>query len=267
MSWFNDHKRQIFLVTGITCSVATPIVTAYCTKKAMDAVDKKGVKDKKDVAKVVAPYAIAPLALTALGTATSVLSYNESGRALSAASTATAALTSLTTTSKIYDDIVKEVVGDKKHSEIEKKVLEKVADAPAKDYVKNPNIEVKADGDKLTILGPTEIVCETGHGDVVFREKWSNQLIRTSWEQIRTVVNDLNARINDGYDVTVNDLLIKLGANVAELGDAYYFPNGIKYMADDDHLYTRDKSNQPLGILEFAMGRGPVPVNKPLARL
>lgn len=267
MSWFNDHKRQIFLVTGITCSVATPIVTAYCTKKAMDAVDKKGVKDKKDVAKVVAPYAIAPLALTALGTATSVLSYNESGRALSAASTATAALTSLTTTSKIYDDIVKEVVGDKKHSEIEKKVLDKVADMPAVVKLKDETPVVVQQDDEIKVLPRNRIVIDTGHGDVVFMEKWSNQLIRTSWEQIRTVINDLNARINDGYDVTVNDLLRKLGARDAELGDAYYFPNGIKYLADDEHLYTRDENNQPLGILEFAFGRNPVPVNKPLARL
>ena len=265
MSWWNSHKRQVYTVVAITMSVSTPIVTAYCTKKAMDKVNEKGVTSKKDIAKTVAPYAIAPIATTVLGTTAGILAYNEGTKALTTASTAISAITA---SNKIYDDIVKDVVGEKKHKEIEKKVVEAISEAPAKAAVKSKEIGVISNDDgEFQVVGPTSIVCDTGHGDVVFREKWSNQLIRTSWDHIRSVCNDLNALKNDGYDITVNNLLLKLGARTCELGDAYYFPNGIKYMADDEHLYTRDDKNQPLGILEFAMGYNPVPANKVLATI
>lgn len=269
MAWILDHKRQIFQGVVIGCSIATPILTVYCTKKAIDKVNEKGVTSRKDIAKTVLPYAIAPVTTTVIGTVASCFVYNEGTKALNLASTTGSALTALTATNKIYDEVVKEVAGDKKYGEIQKKVLDKIADTPAKDKIKDAKVEIVEDEDKLTILGPTEIVCDTGKGDVLFREKWSNQLIRTSWEAIRKDINDLLELKNDrGFDITVNDLLIKLGANSTELGDMYYFPNGIKYIADDEHLYTRDpKTNGPLGILEFAMGYNPVPVTKPLARI
>ena len=269
MSWLKDHKRQILQGVVVGCSIATPILTVYCTKKAIDKVNEEGIKDKKEIAKKCLPYAIPPLITTAAGTVASCFVYNEGTKALNLASTTGSALTALNATNKIYDEVVKEVAGEKKYTEIQKKIVEKVADAPAKDKIKHPDIKIVEGDDEIKILGPTEIVSMTGKGDVIFREKWSNQLIQTSWEAIRKDINDLMELKNDrGLDITVNDLLVKLGGNPTELGDAYYFPNGIKYMADDDHLYTRDpKTNGPLGILEFAMGYAPVPVTKPLARI
>lgn len=270
MSWLKNHKRELLQGVVIGCSIATPILTVYCTKKAIDKVNEEGIKDKKEIAKKCLPYAIPPLITTIAGTTASCFVYNEGTKALNLASTTGSALTALNATNKIYDEVVKEVAGEKKYGEIQKKVVEKIAntDSPAIDKLKDDTpVCVLQDDDTVKVIPRNEVVIDTGHGDVIFREKWSNQLIRTSWEHIRTVINDLNARINDGYDVTVNDLLLGLGATRAELGDAYYFPNGIKYMADDEHLYTRDANNQPLGILEFAMGKNPVPVNKVLARL
>ena len=275
-TWWDENKRKVYQGIAITMSLTTPVVTVVVTKKALDKVKEKGVKGKKEIAKTVAPYAIIPATMTLVGTGASILAYNEGTKALALASTASSALASLTTSNKIYDEVVKEIAGDTKYKEIAQKYVEKVEkDNPAsptisetlKKRIDNGEVDVKKKDDTLIISLPTADVVETGTGSTMFKERWSNQRFLSDWEFIRSVVNDLNERINSGYDVTVNDLLMRLRIDKAELGDAYYFPNGIKYIADNDHLYTRNDNNQPLGILEFAVGYSPVPVKKPLARI
>ena len=54
-------------ILGIIITIATPVVTAYCTKKCIDKLEKeKKYKhlDKKEVIKKAAPYFIAPTLLT-----------------------------------------------------------------------------------------------------------------------------------------------------------------------------------------------------------
>lgn len=274
MSDSSEQRRKILTGIAIGCSIAAPVVTVYCTKKGLEKLATMKDSNKTDKLIAMIPYAAGPVALAVTGSVCSALAYNEGSQAIAAVSTAASTtISGLMSTARDYDELVKEAVGEKKYKEIQGKYLDKVAEAPAKDCVKNPDVEIIQDTpDVLKIVGPTEQIVDTGNGDVVFKEKWSNQKIRTSWDAIRAAVNDLNERINGerrgGYDVTVNDFLTKIGAKPTELGDMYYFPEGIKLMNDAEHLYTKnDTDNNPMGIIEFAFGYQPVAVNRPLCRI
>lgn len=246
MGWWTRNKRTVFTVTAITMAVATPLVTAYCTKKAIDKLEKDPATDKKDALKKVAPYAIAPAATTIVGVVASTLSHSAGTASIN---TAANLASSLQAGQKVFDNIVKETVSEEQYKQIQEKVLDKKDELQS-----NGQIPLRSVPDH----GVNKNVVDTGYGNTRFKDLWSGQEFLSSYEAIRKVVNDLNERKNNGYDVPLNDWYRGLRIDTVQNGETLFFPNNIRLVMDEDHFYTRDLLNNPLGKLEFMIGYEPV---------
>lgn len=102
------------------------------------------------------------------------------------------------TTLRTYSSKVAEIVGQKKEQSIR--------DAVAKDRVEN---NPPVDGQVII----------TGNGEVLCLEALSGRYFKSDMEKIRRAMNDLNADLFSGEDISVNDLNYALGLPNTKLGD------------------------------------------------
>lgn len=99
-------------------------------------------------------------------------------------------------------------------------------------------------------------IIRTGKGETLFKEPISGQLFYSSPEEVRDVINTLNADISQGAAQTLNDLLDGLGIQTSSLGDdfmwdvmetgniAVVFDSGV-YMGREPYILL-DHRNMPM---------------------
>lgn len=100
---------------------------------------------------------------------------------------------------------------DDKDSAMEKLLGQKkakaITDEAAKEKVKrNP------------VTKDTQIVL-TGNGEIICFDEYSGRYFRSNPEYIRKVVNDLNTRLRDEHQLSLNDLYYELGLRNVPIGD------------------------------------------------
>lgn len=167
--WSVKHEPEILQAMGLAAGATALVLTATGTVKAVREVDEKQPATKADTVKLVAKYYI-PAAVAA-GTSCAfhiAASRSYIKRNAMLASWGTMMYEKL---NKLEDKNV-EVLGDKKANEIK--------DSIASDEIKNRSI--------------TDVV-ETGHGHALFFDGLTGQVIRSDYNYIQTVINNLNAGI------------------------------------------------------------------------
>lgn len=99
-------------------------------------------------------------------------------------------------------------------------------------------------------------IIRTGKGETLFKEPISGQMFYSSPEEVRDVINTLNADISQGAAQTLNDLLDGLGIQTSSLGDdfmwdvmetgniAITFDSGV-YMGREPYILL-DHRNMPM---------------------
>lgn len=99
-------------------------------------------------------------------------------------------------------------------------------------------------------------IIRTGKGEILFKEPISGQMFYSSPEEVRNVINTLNADISQGTSQTLNDLLDGLGIQTSSLGDdfmwdvmetgniAVTFDSGV-YMGREPYILL-DHRNMPM---------------------
>lgn len=99
-------------------------------------------------------------------------------------------------------------------------------------------------------------IIRTGKGETLFKEPISGQMFYSSPEEVRDVINTLNADISQGAAQTLNDLLDGLGIQTSSLGDDFMwdvmetgnisvvFDSGV-YMGREPYILL-DHRNMPM---------------------
>lgn len=237
--FWSKYGRNILKGVSYGAMVAAPIVTAVVVPKVQHKLHKaaeEGKTSKLDKVKACAPEVALVAGITALGVGTGIAADN---MASSTISSLNAVIAAEQAAKKATDDVLNEALPEKDLAEIQKKIAQKKDETvPAVAKPKTASLEYTID---------------TGNGSIEFREPWTKQIFLSDWNYIQSRVNELNSRINEGFDVTLNEFLAAIGIDRAEAGDAYYFPKGIKL---DLEWITNDKG-QPRGRLSYADGYEP----------
>lgn len=243
------YRRPILRGVQIAATISIPIATAYAApkiQKKLRALHSEGKDGKLDKLKTCLPE----LALIAGTTALSVGSGIAAESVASSEIAVSNAIAAAERESKkaIHKALIEEVP-EEKLEEVTKKVA--IADSKATEAITMP---------KTAIRG---IVVDTGYGDQEFDGLWSSQVFRSHWNHIQSVINDCNSVKNDGYDITLNQFLVKNGLDEVECGDAYHFPNGIKVQL----VWITNDRGEPRGHLTYLDGYEPVHAKRPLATI
>ena len=248
----DEHQREIMLGGAIAGAVITAVsgfraglkaskileeqkakIDDLDIKAAESEFDEETYKAKKneitvETVKKMAPV-VAPLVISTAGTIISVVS------GYKVASNQIAVLSSLYSMSeKAYSDYqekTKEIVGEKKESDIKAAVAEKK-------IVSNPP---KFEGD--TIIN-------TGKGTTLCVDEWSGRYFYSAPEEIRKAFNIINKRMMDEYYISLNELYDELGLPDIKLGDDIGF-NIDDGLIDIEHLFTAALHNGEIPILSL----------------
>lgn len=122
MGEFGNEKLRVTCIwISRAFAVATPIVAAYETKKALDAIHAAQPQTKFETFKVAAPKYIGTAACVAIGIAADILSENETNKTLTAMS---AASTALKETIKLTENTAKEFLTEEKKKEFDAKLVD-----------------------------------------------------------------------------------------------------------------------------------------------
>lgn len=243
------YRRPILRGVQITATVAIPVVTAYAIPKVQQKIyklKKDGKDGKLDQIKACLPELAMIAGTTALSVGTGIAAESVASSEIATSNAIAAA--ERASKKAVHDALIAEVP-EKKLEEVTKKVA--LADSKATENITTPKHATKG------------IVVDTGHGDQEFDGIWSSQIFRSHWNFIQSVVNECNSIINNGYDVTLNQFLIKLGLDTVECGDAYYFPNGIMLQL----VWITNERGEPRGHLTYAEDMEPKQARRPLATI
>ena len=197
-------KHSPTILTGV--AVAGCAATAYFTAKAtLQAKDKlEEMKEEelttKEKAKKILPIYIpaitAFLATSACIVGAHTIDTKRQMALVSAYSLSTEAL-------KDVEEKFKETYGEKKldklHSEINKEKAVHIHEIN-KDHA-----------------------IETGKGSQIFIDGASGQIYKSNREYVNRVYNDVNAQLNEGYSVSINDINEMLGIRPMMMGDYWIF--------------------------------------------
>lgn len=164
--WSTKHTPEILHALGFAAGASAIVLTATGTVKAVREIDEKQPATKKDAAKLVAKYYIpAGIAAAASVTCHTCAAREYIRRNTMLASWGTMMCDKL---SRLEDKNV-EVLGEKK--------AQKIQDEMALDQIKKTDI--------------TNVI-ETGHGNTLFLDELTGQLIRSDYHYIMDLVNKLN---------------------------------------------------------------------------
>lgn len=233
------YRRPILRGVQITATVAIPVVTAYAVPKVQQKIyklKKEGKDGKLDKIKACIPELAMIAGTTALSVGTGIMA--ESVASSEIATSNAIASAERAAKKAVHDTLIAEIP-EKKLEEVTKK--EAAAVAKAEENITTPKHAARG------------IIVETGHGDQEFEGIWASQVFRSHWNFIQSVINDCNNIINNGYDVTLNQFLVKLGLDEVECGDAYYFPNGIGVQL----VWITNERGEPRGQLSYYEDKEP----------
>jgi len=136
-----------------------------------------------------------------------------------------------------------------------KEYIEKTRSVVGEKKEKTIHDEVMTDRVKST--GVMDNVIVSGNGKIPCVMTEENKLFESTANDIDRAINKLNARINGGEYISLNDLYYELGIDFTSIGDKVGWPangNGIK------RLFTSGLNDQdiPYLVFDFETGHGPV---------
>lgn len=190
---FDKHSPEILTGLGITGLFASVIFSIQATPKAMRSIESKKKeldKEKLTVGETIEAtwkYYI-PTAVTVATSTACILGANSVNTRRNAALAAAYSLSE--TAMAEYQDKVREVVGERKESDVRADIArDRMAADP-------PN--------------PAEVIV-TGKGETWFRESITHRYFKSDIEKVRRVENDLNREMRNSNTISVNDVLYALG--------------------------------------------------------
>lgn len=194
------HAPEILLVTGIVSVVATAVLAARGATKATDILAKKKAEseepiEKKEKVKVYAE-SYGPAVVTGIVAVGSMIGAHviSTNRIASLANAYALAEGSY----KIYQEKVKEIVGEKKEGDIRDEV--------AKEKVKQHPLN-----DKDVIV--------VGNGDVLCFDTLSGRYFKSTMNKIQKAVNTVNEVMKSENYISLNELYDQVGLPKIEIGD------------------------------------------------
>ena len=233
------HSPEILLVTGIVSVVATAVLAARGATKAADILAKKEEEkgedlDKKEVVKVYAECYGPAIAtgVVAIGSMIGAHAIN-TNRIASLANAYALAEGSY----KIYQQKVKETIGEKKEGDIKDEII--------KDRIKEHPVNEKD-------------VIVVGNGDVLCYDSLSGRYFRSSMNKIQRAVNSVNEVMKSENYISLNEFYDALGLPPIDLGNMLGWSAG-KYVdvrfttmiAGDD---SDGGDGVPCLVLEYLIG-------------
>lgn len=233
--FYRAHRRGIrtaCFATGVACTLATPVVASIATDRVKKKVATSGAKTKKEIWDIAKkePLVWVTVATTAGSVGFGGAAYAMGNKIIKLGDeTASKLADSIATT----NDVIKSLP-EKDQTKIQKAIIDKKYES----FSENPSVYC---GEYI----------ETGYGDVRFIDGWTNTSFKSSLEHINAVVNELNEKMNSGYNVTVANWCTANGFPSRELDYDYVFRSNIRLVKDNDHFYTYDGHGNPVGWVEF----------------
>jgi hypothetical protein len=194
------HKPSIISGIGIGCLLSSIFAAWKFSPLAQEAIDERKREldvDKLDIVerlKISAPYVIPTAALAVTGCVCVCVS---DGIDLQRQAGAATALAIEETTSRIYRDKVKEVVGDRKEKEIQEAVAKET-------YQQDYN------------NGKIMVISGNSNGFSMY-DGLTKQKFKSNIEKVHSVINNLNRRMLTS-DITIDDYCLAMGEYPMELG-------------------------------------------------
>lgn len=218
------HSPSILTGISIASSVTAVVFAVRGTIKAEKIVQEKELEKKTDIVKECWPcYIPAAVSLaTSVACAIGSNSVNAKRNAALAGAYALAA-----DGLKTYKEKAKELLGEKKMSDLRDKVAE--------DQFKNVD-------NKLVVI--------TGKGDILMKEMTSGQYFRSTHDAINNAINQANRDMVTDGSISLNDVYYYLGVSQTALGSKLY------WKLDDGFLDVNfgcavSESGEPCLTVEF----------------
>lgn len=229
----SNHSPEILTGIGIAGMITTTVLAVKATPKALKDIKEfeENVlsEDEKikpiDAVKVTWKHYL-PAAIT--GTASVVCLIGASSvNARRNAALATAYKLSERALTE-YREAVVETIGEKKERE--------VRDTAAKNKVEQTPINNKT-------------VIVTGKGDSLFLDTTCNQYFRSNVDKINKAVLDLNKRMRDEMEITLNEFYYEIGAGRVDVGDDLTWSIDDEYI--DVHFSAIPVDGEPCMVISF----------------
>lgn len=214
------------ILTGLSIAsgVTAVILSAQGTIKAVKIVEEDGLESKTDIIKgcwkCYIPAATATVTSVACAIGSNSVNAKRNAALAGAYALSADAL-------KTYKEKTRELIGEKKMSDIRDKI---------------------AEGQDFNTDGKTVIL--TGKGDILIKDLSSNQYIRGTMESVQAAINQANRELLCDGSITLNDVYYHLGLDSTSYGSKMY------WKADDGLISVSfgcaiSKDNEPCLTMEF----------------
>lgn len=236
MKWISRNRAGIGTGLGIGGFYLSIALTVKATPKAMylmvEEEEKSDVSLKErplDVVKLTWKEYI-PAAITAgLSTGCIIAAQVSNQRAIGALS---AAYTLSENTIREYQAKVKEVIGERRETEIRDQIA----------------------ADRLAAKPTDHSVIFTGDGEVLCFDAYSGREFRSSKNKIEKVQNELNRRLIDENFVSLNDVYYELSLPSTKGGDDLGWNVGYEGMIDFVFSAQLNEEGEPELVLDYRVG-------------
>ncbi len=226
------HSPEILTGLGIAGMITTAVMTGNATIKAVKLIEnKKETNDfseltKKETIKIVWRCYFPPVVTGVVSTACIIFASSVNLKR----NTALAAAYALSETAlKEYQDKVVEVIGEKKER--------LVKDSVAKDIIsKNP-------------VNNNEVII-TEKGNTLCYDVISGRYFKSDIEKIKQIKNELNSRMLNDSDISLNDFYYELGLDSILIGDDLGW-NVNKGLIDLDFSSQLSADGEPCLVINY----------------
>lgn len=214
------------ILTGlsIASSVTAIILSAQATIKAEKVIQEKGLETKTDIVKNCWKFYI-PTAVSTVTSITCAIGSNSVNAKRNAALAGAYALSA--DALKTYKEKTKELLGEKKASDIRDKI------AQSQDFNAN---------EKSVIM--------TGKGDILIKEMSSGQYFRSTMEAVQAAINQANRDLVTDGCVNLNDVYYYLGLAQTSIGSKLYWKIDDGFI-DVSFGCALSEKNEPCLTVEF----------------
>lgn len=240
--------RTTLAVVGGACVIATPFLTV----KAKDSVDEAICKAEAELGRPLTkqekmdvirknPYVWGATATTigSLGAGFGLYGISEKVISMGNKTIEDIAEKYQTTQEAISE------LPEKDKEKVEKKVAEKAFTRASNRGSESPN-------------GTEGIPVDTGYGNTLFYDVWTNTWFLSSYDKVSSVINSINEEINFGTLKSLHEYCIKQGIPTRGIDKNFFFTKGIiKLVKDGDHFYKMSDRGNPVGVLEFTSDSAP----------
>ena len=251
VNFVDTHQKGIrtaAIVVGAGCTIATPILATQATRSVSRKIKELGATTKEDKRKIAMrdPWVWATAGTTLGSLGCGALSYGISNRIISKTNEV------LDKTVEQLDSVTNAIseLPDKQKDNIDKAIVETA--------VKNRLSYEDAVTSSGDLVPESFSPVQTGYGDTLFYDVFTQTWFYSSFQKIESVVNEINDSTNHGVYSNGFDWAIKNGFKPREeLYNDYWFMNMIELVKDGDHFYKMDSKGQPFGVIAFKIDSKP----------